>query len=125
MSPKPRRSRLVLMFGGLFVIIFLVLATNLWLATRPAAVRSRVESLLREQLDVPFKIASAEFDFSDGVLLRGLRILAPEMSSNAPASPEIISPGSILEFPLVRIVPNLGELCFGSFRPELLSLIHI
>ena len=120
MSPKPRRSRLVLMFGGLFVIIFLVLATNLWLATRPAAVRSRVESLLREQLDVPFKIASAEFDFSDGVLLRGLRILAPEMSSNAPASPEIISPGSILEFPLVRIVPNLGELCFGSFRPELI-----
>ena len=112
MSPKPRRSRLVLMFGGLFTVIFLVLAINLWLATRPSAIRSRVEVLLEEKLDVPFEIDSAEFDFSDGVLLRGLRILHPGGEGNVP-------PAAIIELPRVRIVPDFGELCLGSFRPEL------
>ena len=100
------------MFGGLCVVIFLVLAINLWLATRPAAVRSRVVALLEEKLDAPFEIASAEFDFSDGVLLRGLRILRPGGEGNSPPAP-------VIEFPRVRIVPDLGELCLGSFRPEL------
>ena len=112
MSPKLRRSRLTLMFGGLCAVIFLVLAINLWLATRPSAVRSRVEALLQEKLDVPFEITSAEFDFSDGVLLRGLRILRPGGEGNIP-------PVSIIELPRIRIVPDFGALCLGSFNPEL------
>ena len=112
MSPKPRRSRMVLMFGGLFAIIFLVLAINVWLATRPAAVRARVQSILEDNLGAPFEIGSAEFDLSDGVLIEDLRVLRPAGAGNAQVS-------AVIDLPRVRIVPYFGELLLGNFEPRL------
>ena len=114
MSPRLRKSRLLLILGGLLAVVLVIVGINVKLAMRPEAVQARVRAVLENLLRVPFEISSAELDLSDGVSLSGLRVFAPTRGDRAPAA--------LLEFPRIRIVLDYGSLFFGNFEPVLVVL---
>jgi hypothetical protein len=105
------RGRRLLSFPVLWVLFVLLfgVATNAYLALRPAALGARVRAGLESFFAAPVSFASSDVSWRGGVEVRGLRV-------GRAGGDEEDGDEAILEAPSVRLIPDLWALLAGRFE---------